>query len=215
MPSFAISKYETTYAQFSTWADKNGLDTNVDKRAADEPATKVTWFEARAFCKAHGLELPTEYQWEYAARAGLRRQYGVVNSTEELQAFAVFGLGVDANPAKVGSKQASAGLHDMIGNVLEWTLSAYKDYELPDNLLTPVIPETPSQTPENIDRSAVRVLRGGSFRNSLTWSLRSADRNWFQPDVQAQATSVFDVFLCPPQLLNPRYLNYFNYLYTV
>ena len=181
MPSFAISKYETTYAQFKAWQVKNKRESQVDERRPNQPATSVTWFEARAFCQAHGLELPTEYQWEYAARAGLRRKYGVVDNTQRLQQHAVFGLDWDSAPKNVGSKEASAGLHDMIGNAWEWTLSSYKDYDVPDNLLTALQHKADTQVSENTSRSVDRVVRGGSFFDSDQF-LRSAGRGGGRPD---------------------------------
>ena len=172
--SFAISKYEITYQQFKAWLDKSdGKAQNLKEQAPKEPAVNVDWFKARQFCQAHGLDLPSEYQWEYAARAGKRQlKYGSVSTLEALKNIAVFNT---SKLEPVGSKQAVAGLHDMLGNAWEWTLSEFRDYKTPDNLLIALQRQNSLQVPENTSRSVDRVVRGGSFVNSDRL-LRSADR---------------------------------------
>jgi formylglycine-generating enzyme required for sulfatase activity len=79
------------------------------------PAHSVSWNEASSCCKALGGDLPTEAEWEYAARAGLPHEYAWLSNAQD---YAVFG---ESNPVKVASKKPNGwGLYDMFGNVSEW-----------------------------------------------------------------------------------------------
>jgi len=91
---------------------------NFGKYKGDSlPAHSVTWAEATNCCSLLGGELPSEAQWEYAARAGSPYPYYWANS-EYAKNYAVFG---EKKPAAVRSKQPNGwGLYDMFGNVAEW-----------------------------------------------------------------------------------------------
>jgi formylglycine-generating enzyme required for sulfatase activity len=79
------------------------------------PAHSVSWNEANSCCKALGGDLPTEAEWEYAARAGLSLEYAWLGNAAD---YAVFG---GISPIKVASKKPNGwGLYDMFGNVSEW-----------------------------------------------------------------------------------------------
>lgn len=109
---------------------------------------KVNWHEADAYCRKIGKRLPTEWEWEYAARAGTSTVYYWGDAMDE--AYAWHKGNADKQTHPVGEKQPNAwGLYDMAGNVWEWTAS---DHE-----------------------NGGKVLRGGSWRNS-TISLRAGHR---------------------------------------
>ena len=104
-------------------------------KGSDRPVETVNLYEAREFCGRTGGRLPTEEQWEYAARAGsTEARYGFIDQA----AWYESNSGKQTHP--VGQKQANAwGLYDMLGNVWEWTESSYN--------------------------SETKVLRGGSWND--------------------------------------------------
>jgi hypothetical protein len=118
------------------------------------PAAGVSWIEADAWCREQGLALPTASQWEFACRAGTKTAYSFGDDGRALvrygQARGAGALEVDSGLGRIGGRQPNAfGLHDMHGNVWEWC-AAEED-------------------------EAVRVARGGSFRNRAQ-EARSASR---------------------------------------
>ncbi len=84
--------------------------------ARDAPVTNVSWFAARAYCKAKGLKLPTTEQWEYAF-ADARRDPEAVRA----RSLEWFARPNDAEPAAVGGPPNGYGVRDMVGLVWEWT----------------------------------------------------------------------------------------------
>ena len=154
-------------------AEPKFLDKNMNPgwNIDGEPMSIVSWRESQGYCEWAGLRLPTESQWEYAARAGSNAaRYGVLediawygdnSGSERLDTRTI--LKADgANYAKrliengnrphpPGQKQANAfKLSDMLGNVWEWTADWYSDTSY----------KKPSQAPSGREQ---RVLRGGSW----------------------------------------------------
>ena len=117
------------------------------------PATGVSWAAAKSYCGSVGGRLPTEAEWEYAARGGTSTRY-----YDRLPDIAWFADNSDAGPHAVGGKIPNAyGLHDMLGNVSEWTLDQY-DSEAYEKLDENV--KDPTTAPAS---KYPRVGRGGSY----------------------------------------------------
>lgn len=86
----------------------------------NHPAEQITWFKARDYCKKVGKRLPTEEEWEKAAKAGTRTRYFWGNNPDA--SYVWFGGHYDEGHHPVGKKKPNTyGLHDTSGNVWEWT----------------------------------------------------------------------------------------------
>jgi formylglycine-generating enzyme required for sulfatase activity len=138
--------------------------------AADDslPVVLVNWDDAAAFCEWAGVRLPTEAEWEYAARAGTTAaRYG------DLDNVAWYSKNSEGSTRPVGQKAPNAfGLFDMLGNVWEWTADWYGEkYYQPDEA------EDPHGPPEG----TMRVLRGGSWNGTPRY-VRVSFRNWLEPE---------------------------------
>lgn len=97
----------------------------------DLPVTGVTWFQARDYCVAQGKRLPTEPEWEKAARGTDGREYPWGNEWDETRLNIGSGDGWENGVAPVGSHPTGVspyGVHDMAGNVMEWTADWYQPY---------------------------------------------------------------------------------------
>jgi formylglycine-generating enzyme required for sulfatase activity len=131
---------------------------------ANLPET-VTWYEAQAYCQAVGGRLPTEAEWEYAARAGSSQsRYGDIDSI----AWYSGNSGLHAH--EVAQKQANAfGLYDTLGNVCYWTADWYGAYA-PGSAVDPTGPAS----------GQYRALRGGSWHNDPRFA-RVSYRDWSVP----------------------------------
>jgi gamma-glutamyl hercynylcysteine S-oxide synthase len=140
----------------------------------DEPAASLSWHEAQAYAKWAGRRLPTEAEWEYAARGTDGRRYPWGHE-EPSTNYAAFGLRA-WQPAPVGSHPAGAspfGVQDMAGSVWEWTASPFLSY--PDFNAFPY----DGYSLDHMDGNH-RVCRGGSWATSPS-ILRCSFRNWYIP----------------------------------
>ena len=190
LDSFYIDEYEVTtklYARFlddtqrrppGLWIDpaelkeavrraNAGLDSNVKRTARDlypkKPVIDVTWNDAAAYCRWAGKRLPTEAEWEKAARGTDSRQYpwGNMAPTSELaqygQKIEAFGSSSYLNVSLVGSYEAGRspyGVYDLAGNVAEWVADWYD----PGYYMT-----SPRQNPSGPPEGQKKVVRGGSW----------------------------------------------------
>jgi formylglycine-generating enzyme required for sulfatase activity len=186
---FWLDQYEVTNAQFAeflntvgnqtvegvTYLDSGDSDVRIrqqggqwvaDSGYADHPAIELSWFGARDYCDWVSSELPTEAQWEYAARGPDELVYPWGN--EFVADNVVYGGNSGGGTARIGSRPSGVswvGAFDLSGNVWEWTATLYQNYPYS---------ETDGRN-NNDNRTDVRVLRGGSWF-SLDGGVRSALR---------------------------------------
>jgi formylglycine-generating enzyme required for sulfatase activity len=142
---------------------------NPDWSKLDHPITGITWDEAKAYCEWAGGRLPTEAEWEYAARGGkdgLKYPWGNAIAPENANYRGSTWNGT----SPVWNYPPNFGLYDMAGNVREWVADWYdKDYYKTQPLGKPV------EDPRGPQSGTVRVKRGGSF-GDFARNLRAADR---------------------------------------
>jgi formylglycine-generating enzyme required for sulfatase activity len=141
LPAFYIDKYEVTFKEFLDFCIEHEYTSegsaegknwqqffSADKR--NNPVSYITWGDAKAYCEANGKRLPTEVEWEKAARGtdGRRFPWGdqwIPNQSNTYEA----GYKQPVDIGQFDKDVSPYGVHDMLGNVLEWTESWFKPYE--------------------------------------------------------------------------------------
>jgi formylglycine-generating enzyme required for sulfatase activity len=164
--AFHIDKYATTVGRFAKYLEATGADPpeywNMINVAAegDYPVVGVDWDQAQAYCKWAGKRLPTEAEWEKAARGTDGRKHPWGNDAPTPQ-FANVGrggtFGYTKSLEKVGTYEAGKspfGIYEMIGNVWQWTADWY-DRSYYQN--------APEKNPKGPEKGEFKVIRGGSW----------------------------------------------------
>ena len=176
VPAVAFQSHEVTVAEYEAgclrkWWQRSCPDWHgpTEGQNARHPAVKVTWSQAKEWCEVQGLRLPTEAEWEYAARGSEERKFpwgpkwrkGAMN-------YCDFGCSLPVTMEDDGFEQTSParqfpvgktpeGLYDMAGNVAEWTLDCW----------TEDIRGKTSWHASNDPACSRRVARGGSYTESV------------------------------------------------
>ncbi len=167
---YYLQNTEVTQAQFQAVMGYNPSRANYCPTC---PVDNVTWSEARNFIKAMNnrcegkYEIPTEAEWEYAARAGTDTTWYFGSNLFELQDHAWYRDNSNNTSHYVANKKPNPwGLYDMYGNVAEWVADAYAPYPAADQV-----------DPFALDNNWIHVVRGGNWTDPDTM-LRSASRHY-------------------------------------
>ncbi len=192
---FWLGRYPVTQEQWQTVMGKN--PSAFSGRGLGAPVENVSWEDAMAFChRVTELEtaagrlpqdyvytLPSEVEWEYAARAGTATAWAFGDDPRDLEHHAWYLANSSGGTQPVGQLRPNPlGIHDLYGNVWEWTRSWFGNY--------PGGRQTDYHGPAT---GTLRTLRGGAWDYSAA-STRSAVRNWARP-TQRQGNTGFRVAL--------------------
>ena len=171
--AFRLDRYEVSRIAYQAFLEAKGTARAGTVENPDHPAAMVSWSDAAAYCGWADKRLPTEAEWEYAARGGEARIYPWGDSPPDASR-AHFG-GRTREPVGVSGLSRGAtpeGVHQMAGNVAEWV----QDWWRPDYYAT-----SPSDDPQGPTEGDYRVVRGGSWSQPGA-ELRAAARSFHNPD---------------------------------
>jgi formylglycine-generating enzyme required for sulfatase activity len=170
------SAYAACVAAGACSEPASGDDSSCDWRVPgtdNYPINCINWFQARAFCEWRGARLPTEAEWEFAARGQEERTYPWGEAAPDETRAQLFDIAV------VGTHPAGAtplGLQDMAGNVWEWVEDV--DSPHPGGSVTDpeaISPGTDEMTPREL-ANLDRLYRGGAYDDSEDQGLEGATR---------------------------------------
>lgn len=176
MPAFGMDAREVTSADYAAFVAKtkhripyHWIGGEYPRNAAQLPVYNVSWDDAKAFCEWSGKRLPTEAEWERAARGGLEgKDYPHGDALTPKDAHYAGASG----PVPAGKFPANAlGLYDMAGNVAEWTADWFANdtYGRGEN-----------ENPQGPNDGLYKVIRGGAWSDPAP-RLKVFYRNWVRP----------------------------------
>ena len=170
---YYIGKYEVTQALYEAVMGSNPSRWQVYNR----PVDKVSWDDAQEFCAelsritGRKFTLPTEAEWEYAARGGKKTANTKYSGSSSAADVAWYASNSGSQTHSVGQLRPNElGIYDMSGNVWEWCLDWYGNYSGASQI-----------NPMGPDSGSDRVLRGGSWINGVG-GCRITSRNYYDPD---------------------------------
>ena len=179
LDGFSMGKYEVTQGQWKIVMGSPPPQLAFKDCGDNCPVERVSWNDIQEFIgklnrrAGKSYRLPTEAEWEYAARSGGKREKWAGTSDESsLGEYAWYDGNSGSKTHPVGQKRPNAlGLYDMTGNVWEWCQDWYGDKYYANSS---------RNNPQGPDSGTYRVLRGGSWIDR-PWIVRAADRNGSDP----------------------------------
>ena len=174
---FYLGQYEVTQAQWEAVMDNNPSQFKGDP---SRPVENVSWDDVQEFIRrlhtkegASRYRLPTEAEWEYAARAGATTTYSFGDDVSQLEQYTWYAKNAGRTPHPVGRLRPNAWkLYDMYGNVWEWVQDWSGTY-----------PSSPVTDPTGPSAGSFRVDRGGSWYDDARFC-RSANRHFGLPSLR-------------------------------
>ncbi len=190
--SYRIDKYPVTQAQYARFVAAehyrpplNWPDGRIPQGLYLHPVTLVSWNNARDYCTWAGKRLPTEAEWEKAARGddGRRWPWGNALKNDHLNTYYSVRHTSAVNAYPQGA--SPYGVMDLAGNVSEWTASIYMPYPGGDAAAADFHPQqldsTYHQGSDSVERGEYRVRRGGSWKSD-PFATATYHRNYSRPN---------------------------------
>ncbi len=186
--AFYIDKFEVTNGRFAKFVDAiqseppwGFADKDTPVIYSDRPVRWVSWMDAMGYCLWAGKRLPTEAEWEKAARGTDGRIYPWGND-QPTPVHAVYGLkeGGEETISEIGARdkgRSPYGAHDLAGNLYEWVMDWYAEHYYMSFAADPAV------NPRGPTEGTAKVQRGGSYINS-PYRLRSSFRTKAEPAEQ-------------------------------
>jgi len=176
---FSLGRYEVTQGQ---WKAVMGGNPSSFQQGSEYPVEGVSWNDAQIFIRelnrrtGKTYRLPTEAEWEYAARSGGRKEkWAGANDSKDLDALSWNRANADTKSHAAGTKRPNGlGIHDMSGNLWEWVADWYS---------AEYYKKSPRQNPPGPARGKERVQRGGCWFNE-DFYLRTMVRLHNPPDLR-------------------------------
>lgn len=175
--AFDMDAHEVTQAEYAAFVKKTGhrtpyhwLNGKIPEGKENHPVHNVDWDDANAYCTSMGKRLPTEAEWEYAARGGLE---GMDYPWGDKITPADARFNTAAGPGPVGQFKPNAfGLFDMAGSVSEWCSDWFERtfYET-----------SPEKNPKGPQTGKYKIIRGGSWSDGPR-RVTVFFRNWVRPN---------------------------------
>jgi len=212
LSDFSISKYEITNAQYAIFMNDIGAAINgsfngeeylnmdavnvqishtngsfiADVGTENNPVIEVSWLGAKAYAEHYGGRLPTEAEWEFAAKGGNSSSGYTYSGSNTIDDIAWYNINSGSATHSVGTKNANElGLHDMSGNVYEWANDWYD---------ATYYNSSPANDPQGPNSGTTRVARGGSW-SSGDIICRVANRIGLNPTTTDRSLGFRPVFV--------------------
>lgn len=200
LPAYKMDKYLVTNAQYALFVAKTGhrppLNWSNGRFAQGKqmyPVTMVSWYDANDYAKWVGKRLPTEAEWEKAARGTDGRRWPWGNQMDPSLLNTYYSVGDTTPVTRYKNGVSPYGLMDMAGNVNEWTTDDFAPYpgtDAPDKLFKVKIPKVASAADRSMkvvdlvtsDKGHYKVLRGGSWKSD-PFSTETYHRNYSMPNM--------------------------------
>ena len=199
LPAYRIDKYPVTNAQYARFIAATGSRPPIhwEKGRIPEglelhPVTMVSWYDALNYARWAGKRLPTEAEWERAARGTDGRRWPWGNSMDPQKLNTYYQVGSTTIVGSYPDGASPEGVMDMAGNVSEWVADDFLPYpgsKAPDEIFKAKIPEVPKSAAERsmklVDfvstKEKYKVLRGGSWKSD-PFSTSGYHRNFSWPN---------------------------------